>query len=304
LVIRSRWIGWLAGLTFFVTAVALCADDAGPDENASNLKRVPFEQLSERTVSRVGEAALNLTTVKWEHSETDHFIFHTETGFSVAQLAGAAEWCYAGIKKDLGITEDSFERKCHVYVFLSEPVWRQFVSTGKMEPWTGGWCNGRELFFWSRANYRFQGRTLPHELTHLVLHRFVGGDIPLWLNEGLAEFEGIRLSRTYLKIRRETMANIPDRLNPDQYVPLKDLTSAVDYPSAREAVAPFYTESQRMVNFLYFQGGGTAPLLKFIHLQSQGARFESAWREVYGNRYSSLESFEQKFIAYLTKPGE
>jgi hypothetical protein len=222
----------------------------------------------------------------------------------VPQLAVCAEWSYGEIKKDLGITQDSFERKCHIYVFLNEPVWREFVGNGKLEPWTGGLCTGRELFFWSRPHFKFQGTTLPHEMTHLVLHRFVGGDVPLWLNEGFAEFQGIRLYRAYMKLRNYSVTNARDRLARDQYIPLDDLTGAVDYPKTKDEVVAFYVESQRLVNFLYYQHGGMGPLLRFIKLQSSGARFSSAWREVYGSKYSDQFAFEKKFIAFLTKEKE
>ena len=65
-------------------------------------------------------------------------------------------------------------------------------------------------------------------------------------------------------------------------------------------MASFYTESQRLVSFLYYQHGGMNPLLRFIKLGSEGARFDSAWKEVYGSKYSDLDAFEKKFIAYLT----
>jgi hypothetical protein len=265
------------------------------------LKVVPFAELSERHVSRQGDAALNLPGVQWQHSESDHFIFHTETGFAVTQLVGVAEWSYGAIKKDLAVEQDSFERKCHVYVFLNESVWREFVRDGKRDAWTGGWCTGRELFFRSRPNFRFQGTTLPHEMAHLVLHRFVGGDIPLWLNEGFAEFEGIRLYRLYLKLRGQTLVSVRDHLERDQYVPLKDLTATVDYPKEKTDVEIFYTESERLIRFLYDQHGGMTPLSKFLKLQSQGSRFESAWREVYGAQYGDTFGLEDRFIKFVTK---
>ncbi|HUI07569.1 MAG TPA: hypothetical protein VL486_11260 [Verrucomicrobiae bacterium] len=296
-------VGWLGAVVLCVAAAAHAEDDA-PSADPYHLKRVPFEELSDRNVSRQGEAALKLPDVKWEHSETDHFVFHTEAGFAVAQLAGAAEWSYAEIKKDFDITQDLFERKCHVYVFLNEQAWREFVGAGKLEPWTGGWCTGRELFFWSRPHFKFQGTTLPHELTHLVLYRFVGGDIPLWLNEGLAEFEGIRLYRTYLKTRGYILTNVRDHLDRSQYIPLDDLTSAVDYPRETDQVVAFYTESQRLVSFLYYQHGGIGPLIRFLKLQSQGSRFDSAWREIYSSKYTDQQAFEDKFIAYITKAKE
>ena len=301
---RMSPVRTLAGL---LSAIVLCvppaarAEDDAPAADPYHLKKVPFEELSDHNLSRQGEAALNLPGVKWEHSETDHFIFHTESGFAIEQLAGAAEWSYAEIKKDLEITQDLFERKCHIYVFLNERAWRDFVSTGKLEPWTGGWCTGRELFFCSRPHFKFQGTTLPHEMTHLVLYRFVGGDIPLWLNEGLAEFEGVRLYRTYLKMRGYTLTNVRDHLDRDQYIPLDELTRAVDYPRETDQVVAFYIESQRLVNFLYYQHGGIGPLIRFLKLQSQGSQFDSAWREIYSSKYSDQQAFENKFINYVTQ---
>jgi len=281
-------------------AAAQGVEDALPD-GAYPFKVVPFDQLSDHNLSRQGEAALQLKAVTWEHSESEHFIFHTETGFSALQLAVVAEWSYAQIKQHLAITRDLFERKCHVYVFLNEPVWHEFVSNGKMEPWTGGWCTGRELFMCSRPHFRFQGTTLPHELTHLVLYRFVGGDIPLWLNEGLAEFEGIRVYRTFLKERNYTLTNVRDHVDRDQYISLNDLVSAVDYPKNKDQVIAFYTEAQRLISFLYYQHGGMTPILKLLKMQSEGARFDSAWRDVYGSTYPDQQAFEDKFIAYVTK---
>jgi hypothetical protein len=284
-----------------LAGIALCGVLPVAQADEYKLNMVPFAELSERHVSRQGDAALNLAGVQWQHSESDHFIFHTETGFAVTQLVGVAEWSYGAIKKDLEVAQDSFERKCHVYVFLNEPVWHEFVRIGKRDAWTGGWCTGRELFFQSRPHFKFQGTTLPHEITHLVLHRFVGGDIPLWLNEGFAEFEGIRLCRLYLKLRRQTLVSVRDHLERDQYVALKDLTATVDYPKERNDVEFFYTESERLVRFLYDQHGGMTPLIKFLKLQSQGSRFESAWREVYGAKYGDASAFEEQFIKYVTK---
>jgi hypothetical protein len=208
------------------------------------------------------------------------------------------------IKQDIGVTQDSYERKCHIYVFLNQQAWHDFVGSGKMEEWTGGWCTGRELFFASRPHFKFQGPTLPHEMTHLVLHRFIAGDIPLWLNEGFAEFEGVRLYRNYLKARGYSLGNITDHVARSDYIPLNELTSAVDYPRSRDEVVNFYNESRLLVTFLYYQHGGMNLLLKFIKLSGDGARFESAWQEVYSSKYSSVDAFETKFIAYLTKEKE
>jgi hypothetical protein len=295
-------------MTAIMTAVGLLAgfcraetaDSSVPAPLDVPLVKKPFEQVSERNVSRTGDRALKMKTVSWEHSESEHFIFHTETGFSIPQLANAAEGFYRSIKIDLGITQDSFQRKSHVYVFLGDDVWKSFASNVHLDAWTGGFCNGRELFLHTRPNFRFQGTTLPHELTHLALYRFVGGDIPLWLNEGFAEFESGRLYRTYVKRRQYRTHGLSDALAKDHYIPLDSLTRAVDYPSTKETVTAFYSESERLMNYLCEEGGGVPPLLKFMKRQSEGRTFETAMNEVYGTRFKDLETFEKKFLVYAT----
>jgi hypothetical protein len=264
------------------------------------LVKKSFEQLSERNVTRTGERALKIKGVTWEHSETEHFIFHTETGFLVPQLANASEGFYKSIKKDLGVTEDAFQRKSHVYVFLDDAAWRTFAAQVSLEEWTGGFCNGRELFLQTRPHFKFQGTTLPHEMTHLVIHRFLAGDLPLCLNEGFAEFESTRLYRAYLKDRQYRLRLLSPPVSKDRYISVSALTGAVDYPREKEDVTAFYNEAQRLVIFLHEQGGGTAPLVQFLKRQSEGRNFETALREIYGEKFDNLEAFEKKFQPFAT----
>jgi hypothetical protein len=264
------------------------------------LVKKSFEQLSERNVTRTGDRALKIKGVTWEHSETEHFIFHTETGFLVPQLANASEGFYKSIKTDLAVPEDNYERKSHVYMFLNDAAWRTFASQVNLEEWTGGFCNGRELFLHTRPAVKFQGTVLPHEMTHLVIHRFMAGDLPLWLNEGFAEFESARLNRASLKQHQLRPRLMSPPVSKDRYISLNALTGAVDYPREKEDVTAFYAEAQRLVIFLHEQGGGTAPLVQFMKRQSEGRTFESALREVYSEKFDDLDAFEKKFQPFAT----
>jgi len=267
----------------------------------SNYQTKPFSKLSEQVVSRQGQLALNMSSVTWEHGESDSFIFHFEKGFLCPQFAAASESFYKLIKQHLEITEDSYQRKSHVYVFLGENSWNEFVSGANLDQWTGGWCTGRELFIRSRPNPRFQNSTLPHEITHLVLYRFIGEDMPIWLNEGLAEFEGRRLQVLYLKKHNYRAGGHSSRVSIDQYIPLKELTSFIDYPDPKAKVEAFYNESERLIHFLYHKHNGMKNLIEFIELQSKGLTFQSALESVYKIPSSHFSEFEQTFIEYATK---
>ena len=298
---KESWGIWAIGLLLVAGTMAAQTNDSDESDSPEvPLVKKSFEQLSERNVTHTGERALHAKDVTWEHSETEHFIFHTETGFLVPQLAYAAEGFYRSIRNDLGVTEDSYQRKSHIYVFLNDVAWRTFASQVHLDEWTGGFCNGRELFLKTRPHFKFQGTTMPHEMTHLVIHRFMAGDLPLWLNEGFAEFESTRLYRAYLKQRQYRMSVLSPPVNKDSYIPLNTLTGAVDYPRTEDEVKAFYNESHRLVIYLHQQGGGTAALVQFMKRQSEGRTFESALREVYGEKFDDLEALEKKFQPFAT----
>ena len=42
---------------------------------------------------------------------------------------------------------------------------------------------------------KWKGNTLGHEVTHLVVDRFFGAGVPLWLNEGYAEYAAVAVLR-------------------------------------------------------------------------------------------------------------
>jgi len=71
--------GFIGAALLSLQALAQTNDEDALPPGEYHLKLLPFDQLSEKSVSRQGDAALNLKSVQWQHSESDHFIFHTET---------------------------------------------------------------------------------------------------------------------------------------------------------------------------------------------------------------------------------
>ena len=163
--------------------------------------------------------------------------------------------------------------------------------------------SGNELFVTARANQNLDlSPAIPHEITHLVVKRFVG-DVPLWLNEGIAEFEGARQRVLYLRTRvaAKTFVIPLNYLPPEQSIPLTDLTSMVDYPEDEAKVETFYTESELLVHYLFVECGGQEPFLNFVKLQSQGSKFGSNLHKIYGEQFRDMEAFEESFTKYAAR---
>jgi hypothetical protein len=299
---RRPWL-WLAGMVIAAASQLSAQDDGEPPVGLGNYQAVEFDRLSDRNVSRRGAEVLKMDSAAWVHGESDHFIFHFEKGFLCPQFASAAELFYGRIKQDLGITEDSYERKAHIFVFLGTNSWRQFSAKIHLEKWTGSFQSGNELYVQAPANQRLdRAPYLPHEITHLVVHRFLG-DTPLWLNEGLAEYEGRRQRVFYMRTRLSgrTVVLTPRHIPREELISLDELTGRVDYPEAEAQLQTFYIESELLVRYLITECGGVDLFRRFVSLQSRGLTFLSALHEVYRTKFPGEELFEKSFSAYAVQ---
>ncbi|MCG3149154.1 MAG: hypothetical protein PCFJNLEI_02613 [Verrucomicrobiae bacterium] len=295
---------------FILLLAVVCHGWAGEESlgEFGTFRTLEFDRLSNRNLSRHGALALKMPGVVWVHGESTHFIYHFEQGFLCPQFAMTAELFYRNIKADLGIGEDSQEGKARIYVFLGTNSWNEFACSAKLEKWTGAFQNGNELFVSGRANQNFElTASFPHEITHLIVNRFIG-DVPLWLNEGIAEYEGRRQRAFFL--RRHGKANarfvVPNRsVSRQQFIPLAELTTMADYPADESRVRIFYAEAELLVRYLVLQSGSREKFLEFVKLQAQGLAFVTALQKVYGDKFRDLVAFEKAFADYAaleTKP--
>jgi hypothetical protein len=267
--------------------------------SATEFREAPFAQLSDRTVTPLGQAALAIRASEWRHAESAHFVYHYFQSFVAAPVSVEAEFYYGSIARDLGRDTAQWERKCHIFIFERPEDWRGFQVRGRLDPWTGGLHAQGELFVLRDPQYKWKGHTLGHEVTHLVLFRFYGNGVPRWLNEGFAEYAGMRGYSAFHRARGFRSRPTSRAVDPARFIPLGQLTAMLDYPTDAEQVATYYDESERLVRFLVATDkAGFARLLEAL---AQGNRLESALAKGYGARFPSLEVLEREFKSYASK---
>jgi hypothetical protein len=275
-------------------------DDPPTDPKGINaLTEVPLSQLSDPGDSLMGRAALAVRPADWKHAETPHFILHFFHNFVAAQVATELEFYYHAIEADVHADTSTWERKSHVYIFETDADWHAFQGNARLDPWTGGIHSEGNLFILRNPAYKFEGRSLGHETAHLVLYRYFGAAIPLWLNEGYAENSSIRF---YAGLeRRRGYNSLPHSavLSAANYIPLATLTSAATYPDDVTQVPIFYQESEKLVAFLRSQGDDA--FITFLDALSHGARLDTALTKAFGARFPSLEALDQEFAPYAQR---
>jgi Peptidase MA superfamily len=265
----------------------------------SEFKEVPFASLSDRTISPLGNKALGIRPTEWKHAETPHFVYHFFQSFIAAPVSVESEFFYSIVAKELNRDTAQWERKCHVFIFDKQEDWNQFKLSGQLDPWTGGLCTGGELFLVRDSQRKWKGDTLGHEVTHLVVFRFVGAGIPLWLNEGFAEYAASRGYASFWRARGYKATPHSQAVNPAQWIPVTSLTSMVSYPADELQVITFYNESERLVRFL--AGTDKPGFLKFLEAMAQGNHFDTALNKGFSNKFFNTDALEKAFKEYATK---
>ena len=147
--------------------------------------------------------------------------------------------------------------------------------------------------------YKFEGRSLGHETAHLVLYRFFGAAIPLWLNEGYAENSSIRFYAGLERRRGYNMAPHSAVLTASNYIPIASLTAMASYPDDVVQVSIFYQESEKLVAFLRAQSA--EGFVTFLDALSHGSRLDTALWKGFGGRFASLDDLDREFEDYAQR---
>jgi hypothetical protein len=181
-----------------------------------------------------------------------------------------------------------------VYVYANQ---RELLSALRpsAQEWTGGVAFSEEnlVLVTVQANQSgldYGKRVLPHELTHVVVGRATDnpyGDLPRWLDEGLATYAEGEPDSTFQKALQSAVRG-------NQLISVRSL--AANFPTDPAAARLSYAESQSLVAFLVkqygreqvqqllaiFKAGATADeaLQGAFAFDSDG--LESAWRAAIG----------------------
>lgn len=196
------------------------------------------------------------------------------------------------------------EEKTHIFIFEEGEDWKAFTTSATIDPWTGGFFDGLDLFYWRKSGLGVlhSDSTLPHEIAHRVLYeRFHEHAIPLALKEGFAEYQARQLAFRYLRPRGYDVRIISRQVPPDQYIPVEQLVTATRYPAEEEKVVAFYNLSERLVNML-IEKHGWRQFRELLERLARSEKFSLAILKVYPRQYISMNHVEREFKAYAVDP--
>ncbi len=289
----NRWNRWLV---LSLAGASACGAESPCDGN----KVWEWSSSDNRVASQRGQQALEINPDKWQHLQSCSFVLHFANKGVALRIAQEAEFYLSKIREDLELTNLDPKRRSHIFIFESEEDWKTFTNSATIDPWTGGFFDGLDLFYWRRTGMRIlhSDQTLPHELAHRVLYdKFPSRAIPLALNEGFAEYEARKLAFRYLRPRGYDVKVISKRVPREQFIPAEKLVAMMRYPDGDENVKAFYDLSERLVNLL-IENHSPGKFRDLLQALAEGQTFSLALLKTYAGEYTSMDRFEQTFEEY------
>ena len=257
---------------------------------------------------------------EWRELSSDHFrVYFLKDDNFAKDLLDKAEEYYRHIASDLGYPRYSefwtWDNRVKIYIY---PDHQSFLKVTGQPAWSQGMADytTKQIisYVWSRG---FIESLLPHEMAHLIFRDFVGfkGEIPLWLDEGVAQWEE-ELKRNHIKVTarklydEDTMLTLTDmmkldlrRMNDSDKIYIratktKDGDKGVLILSGDNLINVFYIQSASLVGFLIDKYGSYS-FADFCRQLRDGKALEEALRFAYPTHLRSLADLENRWREYL-----
>ena len=225
-----------------------------------------------------------------------HFvIYHNNQSFA-NKISWKAEYYYKKIIRHFNI--NGFhpwekDKRCTIYIFENRD---SFVKRAGAPSWSIGLAryNPPRLYIYYKGSRNLIENTLPHELTHLIFGEFMDRNkIPLWLNEGMAQYEEEKWDKGYAK--RYLKSHIKEGI----YIKLGELFKMERYPQDKEKLNLFYLESASVIDYLRKEQ--IASLFgKFLLKVKQGKSVELSLKEIYQWKFEGgIPELEERWIRFI-----
>ncbi|EKD26151.1 MAG: hypothetical protein ACD_79C01336G0006 [uncultured bacterium] len=246
--------------------------------------------------NRVEQAFRNFSD-EYREKKSDHFIiyYHKNLESFSKNVIDSAEQGYKEIAAHLGYRrfDDfwSWENRCIIVIF---PDRKTFLNSTKVESWTDGLSlPEHRILVGYQGIGGFSENVVPHEITHLLLHDFFNGDVPLWINEGLSVYmEKNREMKVLNTIIRLAVKN--NFLIPFRELPFFDYSMEKDKDPAK--IALFYSESFYIIKFL-IENYGLESFHDFIAALQKNNDGNTAIHEAYRKKnINNLDELESIFL--------
>ena len=209
------------------------------------------------------------------------------------ELLGAADAALERLSGEVGV---ALEQPVTIYIYASS----QDLQGALVYPqeWTGGVAfpdYSAIIIGISPGDLAWGKRAIAHEMGHMVVHQRVFGaygDLPTWLDEGLAmDAEG--------ELRSDLKVLLYEAIAHDTLFSVRTLASS--FPADPDEARLSYAESYSLVQFL-IDSYGSDRILALLDVFKEGSTYDEAMLEIYGFDMDGLNALWRESLGLGPQP--
>jgi hypothetical protein len=222
----------------------------------------------------------SLTSTIPQGGELSLFWYEGDDSFS-RELMDACEEGLVWLTQDIGAYP---EKPIKIYIYASTDDLKGAMIFP--QEWTGGvafTAFSTIAIGISPTRLDWGKRAMVHELTHLVVHQATFGpygQLPLWLDEGLAMYNEGELGPVF-------RSSLEEAISEDELISVRSLCSP--FSAETEKALLSYAQSYSIVEYL-LDNYGQDKMLDLLALLKQGNTYDEALTEVYGFDIDGLDA--------------
>ena len=214
--------------------------------------------------------------------------WHRGTRSFARELMAAAQQALTRLTEDTGAY---LEKPVKLYIYANAQDLREAMIYP--QEWTGGVAftrHGVIAIGIASGNLDWGKRAVAHELAHLVNHQMTFnpyGDLPRWLDEGLAMY-----AEGPLKLEFEYF--LDEAVTEESLIPVRSLSSPFSAYAGQSYLS--YAQSYSLVEFL-IDNYGQEKMLQLLNTFKRGIDYDTALEKVYGFDMDGLDALWRDYIA-------
>ena len=255
-------------------------------------------------VFKIDVCAFTIDLKGWDQIKDKHFKILFKTGQAdnfPREILSKAEAYYSVIADRIGYGRYqnfwTWDERVPIYLFSSQD---EYIKTTGRPIWSKGFAVSHLTSVNQRMIVTYKGQedflvsTLPHEISHLILHDFIGPQhfVPVWFDEGVAQFEEQRDDQDH----RSILAGL---IRSGQSLPIVFLQNPGTVVQMNSRYASiFYAESLYIVDFLV-KTYGKESFINLCRNLRDGLNFEEALKKAYYPGLDSLGALQEKWVQYM-----
>jgi hypothetical protein len=222
----------------------------------------------------------SLASTVFQGGELTLFWYEGDDSFA-RELMDTCEEGLARLTQDIGTYP---ERPIKIYIYASTSDLQGAMIFP--QEWTGGvafTAFSTIAIGITQSELDWGKRALLHELTHLVVHQATFspyGQLPLWLDEGLAMYNEGELDPVYRSCLQEAISK-------EELISVRSLCSP--FSAYTEKALLSYAQSYSLVEYL-LDNYGQDSMLDLLTILKQGSTYDEALTEVYGFDIDGLDA--------------